>query len=339
MSGELLALLREGTDVTIRWNDIIVTNNVAAVPPVNETPGDYVWNRGFNVVILSRWGMPLFFCKCRGVNDTKLAHESRSMTALRKVAHLQPYIPRVAVVQSDRLRVMITQFLPGTPLNDLLNGALQRRMVAIVRQTLEGITELSRHSTKALPQFAEAGPIDILRETEEPLKYLADVGLSPDRASVLRNVVRGVPSLPRQLQHGDLWPANIVRAGRRLWFIDFEMFGTVQVPMYDVFHFLRTCTDGWTTRNDGGWVNRMTRDGPETDLVRTCAGAAAGRLGLDMTQAVAALVFYIVHFSSTTHKRNPDGVVWKAFFQEVEALAKALQHDVDIGRLFLGAPS
>src|SRR5881397_3247923 len=44
----------------------------------------------------------------------------------------------------------------------------------------------------------------------------------------------------RSPQHGDLWPSNVVHSGGSWWLLDFEVFGEVQVPLYDVCHFVRT---------------------------------------------------------------------------------------------------
>lgn len=333
MTTELMELLRQAARRDLEWHDVVVTNNVAAIPPIDDTPGDFVWNRGFNMIVLDRWARPTHFAKCRAAQDAKLGHEAESLAALAQVPDLRQHLPEATNLRSDRLQVLLSQFLRGVPLNALVDRGFGRRVARIVRHALNAVTLLSARSTQALASRIPEQTFDLGAALERDVAYLVEAGLPQEDGAALRAAVHGVDPLPRQLQHGDLWPANIVARGHRLWFIDFEMFGEIQVPMYDVFHFLRTCSDAWDG-SGASWFDRMRGGGTTHDLLKRSATEARGRLGLDTHQAVAALIYYVTHFSVTTHMRNPDGDVWKKFFMEVKSLAHHLQDGVDPALVF-----
>ncbi len=336
MSQELLSLIGQATGRRVRWDDVVVMNNVALIPPVQDTPGDFVWNRGFNVVVLNRLGSPKFFCKCRSLHDERLAHETTSMLALRNTSGLEHYIPPTYQAQSEKIRVLITRFLSGQPLNALLDGPRHGRMTNIVVHALDCVVELNRTSTTALPDSVLGCHLDLVAEAAGLLEHLCKMGLPESDAQTMRYALDAGNGVSRQLQHGDLWPANVMKAGKKLWFLDFEMFGRVQVPMYDVFHFLRTCADGWALSGQPAWMDEVQNNGVSSDLLRAQMRRIAEKLGLSVEQSVAVLVFYVAHFSVTTHRRNPEGQVWKLFFQEAKLLADHIRQG-HVEQLFRGS--
>ena len=61
----------------IRWADAVMLQNYGAIPPAVGKSGHYVWNRGFNLLLLGRGGAPRYFCKCRPTADHNLEREPR----------------------------------------------------------------------------------------------------------------------------------------------------------------------------------------------------------------------------------------------------------------------
>jgi Phosphotransferase enzyme family len=307
-----------------------MVNNIGTIPPSQDTPGDFVWNRGFSVVVVGKWGRPRYFCKCRAAGDARLRHEIETMNALSDDSELRCHVPPVQWERSDRLQVHITRYLAGTPLNGLLAHRFRssRALGHIVNETVDVALTVSRRGTLVLDALVRQGrEVDLASEAKPAIGYLTRVGFASDDCGVIQRALQGIPPLPRQLQHGDWWPANLIRHGRSMWVVDFEHYGEVQVPMYDVFHFLRTCSDLWVTAGAGdSWLDRM-RDvtAPGTRLLREAACRAAAELGLTTDQAVGALIYYIVDFGVTMHRRNPDGRVPIRFVEEIRRLVALLR--------------
>ena len=321
-----------------------MVNNIGTVPPNQDTPGDFVWNRGFSVVVVGRWGRPGYFCKCRVAGDARLQHEIETMNVLAADPELRSHVPPVRSERSDELQVHVTRYLGGMTLNGFLAHRFRshRAMARTIDETVDVALKLSRRGTIVLDGLMRGEHrIELAVEAEPIIRYLGSVGLAADDCAMIRRALRRVSPLPRQLQHGDWWPANLIRAGGSLWIVDFEHYGEVQVPMYDVFHLLRTCSDLWAGGDAGdSWLDRMLDDRTTvTRLLREAACRAMAKLDLTTDQAIGALVYYIVDFGGTMHRRNPDGRVPQRFVDEIRRLAGLLRDGRSLDRVLCAGRS
>jgi len=322
----------------LQWTDVVMVSNVGAIPPAREAQGDFVWNRGFNLLVVGSWGNPRYFCKCRRAGDERLLREIRIMKALNEDVALQHHVPRVASAQSSRLQIMSTKYVGARTLLEALHGPARPGFTKIVMASVDAILAVSRHATSRLRSMVLEGQIVLAREVKPVLDYLRGAGVGSDDLTVIERIMDGVPPLSRMLQHGDAWPNNLIWRRGSVWLLDFEMFGEVQVPMYDVFHFLRTCSDLWSSNATRGqaWCDRMQAGDVATTLAQTAARHAMSRLGLSAQQAAATLVYYVAHFAATTHRRNPDGVFWERFLREVRRMTECIRNGTSLDQLFLG---
>jgi hypothetical protein len=110
-----------------------------------------------------------------------------------------------------------------------------------VLQTIAG-TVTSIHKAVARPP--ETASADRYRRTvTEPLEALADYAGSPAvregcrrlAAQAHREWLNGLPVVP---QHGDLYGGNLLENAGRWYLVDWESFGMVDLPMYDLYTFL-----------------------------------------------------------------------------------------------------
>src|SRR5439155_45094 len=209
----------------IRWSEALILQNYGAIPPAVGKHGFYVWNRGFNLLLLGRRGEPRYFCKCRPAADQNLGRETAVLRALNRDPELS-----------------------------------------------------------------------------------------------------GVAPLPRLLQHGDLWPANILWHQGSWRLLDFESFGRVQVPLYDVHHFVRTCGSLRRPRSEatGGWLDRLASRDREAALCRETIRREAGELGLNAAQALGVLLYYLVDITAQFRLRGVPRSFWGPLALEVQRAADTL---------------
>jgi Phosphotransferase enzyme family len=340
VSPELFGLLNQLVDdtPTLRWTDVVMVSNVGAIPPARDAQGDFVWNRGFNLLIVGRWGRPRYFCKCRRAGDERLLREIRVMETLNGDPALRRHVPKVASGESSRLQILATRYVGARTLLEALHGPPRPAYEKLVMASVDAILTVSRHGTRLLAGMAEQEPVHVAREADPVFAYLERAGVASADVSIMKGVLGEVAPFPRVLQHGDAWPNNLIWRWGSVWMLDFEMFGEVQVPMYDIFHFLRTCSDVWASGGSSGgtWCDRMQGDNVSTQLSRRAARRAATMLGLTTDQTVAALIYYVAHFAATTHRRNPQGTFWERFLREVRRLADWLRQGAALDQVFLG---
>jgi len=181
----------------------------------------------------------------------------------------------------------------------------------------------------------------VLHEVAAPcLTELASAGMGEDQQRVLDAAIRRAGTLPRLLQHGDLWPANILGHGGAWRLLDFESFGRVQVPLYDVHHFVRTCGSLRRPRSEatGGWLDRLASRDREAALCRETIRREAGELGLNAAQALGVLLYYLVDITAQFRLRGVPRSFWGPLALEVQRAADTLNASARVEEVLLGWP-
>jgi Ser/Thr protein kinase RdoA (MazF antagonist) len=119
--------------------------------------------------------------------------------------------------------------------------------------------------------------------------------------------------MPRELQHGDLWPDNVLRHAGGWQLIDFAEFGDVNVPLYDLWHMIRY--------RPRGRIARMRPFANRWDAVRRqLISSEMRRLQLSPAEIGATRLFYLVHMAAY---RTRHGVAFQFAEEYTSAVAAA----------------
>ncbi len=319
MNRELRALLADAGVSTGAWSDIILLHNVAALPAPDTPRGDYIWNRGFNLLVLDARGHPAHYCKCRRPDDEDLAHDTRVREVLARDPALRAIVPATRGVASGTIQIQVSHHLTGEPFSSVvarLSTPAWERAVGEILTAVEGVTA---RSAELLPDLAApAGGVALAQEVTWALRHLGSAGVPPDTATRLARVLEEAGRAPAAPQHGDLWPGNVVRFEGSWWLLDFEVFGRIRIPLYDAFHLVRT---SWQLRPGGALpLLALLRDRAAGAACRTVLGAAVRRAGLTRAQLGGAFVAYLVDIAARLHRRGVPSAYWLPYVAGLQRL-------------------
>ena len=254
---------------------------------------------GFDLLLLDSRGRRTHYCKFRHSGCESLLHESDVIEMLRCDPAVRDFVPELKAGPHGSWMVQISKFLDGPTLRDLLqNWSLRKRERAIVEvlEISHGLSETSARLSSKFPRH----DIDLASEATESAKLLMRLTDKADGIRKMCAMLDHVPAVPSRPQHGDLWPQNIIWCNGSWRVLDFELFGHSMVPLYDVFHLLRTSYE--LAPNANLWVNQLMCDSDEGDSSRRIIRAFTDRLGLSPTQGVGAFVYYTLHHAVITHQ-------------------------------------
>jgi glutathione S-transferase len=110
-----------------------------------------------------------------------------------------------------------------------------------------------REELRALDVLPDTGKSRTMVQVRGELVRLTEAGLSCSTAEYLEERLgeRDVSSVP---QHGDFWPRNLVRSGDGWRILDLETCGSIDLPLYDVFHLLRGSVWDAGGKGTGVWL-------------------------------------------------------------------------------------
>lgn len=304
MNKEIARLLSEGgVSTRVGWQDVIVVQNIAPTPPPAGRAGVGWWNRGFNLVVLDR-GSPEYFCKCRAAGDAALERDTRTRICLAQSPSGSLSVPPARGAASERIAVQVSPFVRGSHLGRIAPKQSTDAYLETVRTVLEGAGELADFAQSSCTSWAEGAPsVDLAASARESLEYLSSVmPLDGELFDALSAALSEAGSVPSRPQHGDLWWRNLLLADGRLFAIDLEDYGTVQVPLYDDLTLLSS-TVGLRRGQPGGDLERLAGSGAEMLACRRILGSRARSEGLHASQLDGVLAYYVVHRASTVHGR------------------------------------
>lgn len=344
MNRELSNLLAQcdpcGQPASGAWHHFLVLKNKGGIPAPDSQAPDFRWHRGFNVVLLDKRGRPVRYCKCRPGSDERLRYENAVLDALSPDPSLARIIPRTRGAAKGDLQIQVSVYVPGVVFESMLPGMNLARWKASTCEILMAACLVSDRARATLPRFRQsAAHISPFEAASQALAQLASWETDPENLRLLETVLRRTPPLPRSPQHGDLWPANVLRYEDAWWILDFEVFGKVEVPMYDVYHLVRT---GMGSRESkagaSSWVDRMAQQDAAARCSRDVIRKMAGHYGLSREQAVGAAVFFIVHVAAAFRTSKKRTGVWRPLMAEVDRLAARLQAGSALDSMLLGPP-
>lgn len=293
MNDELLRLLTllgvEGLESRDAWRRLVMVLNDGSVPA---RPG--VPPVGFKLLLLDERGAPEWFARCSWTTRAEMLRETAVLETLTHDALCRRHIPEVRTAHTERIFVQLTRHL-GV---QAYSGAIQSLAPpAWTRDVLE-IASLTRRmmaqAEQLLPALRTQRTVDDRqRAIAADLARVEAAGLGAIPLQALREALESVRGVPFLLQHGDLWPGNVLRQHDRWWIIDFAECGAVWVPLYDVLHMLhmapKQARQLWYATAPAG------RPDAWTTARRAIAHRLAAEQGLSPCQLGACLVFYLVH--------------------------------------------
>lgn len=328
MNRELLRLLKlagyPDADEPDLWQRTVMFNNRGAVPRPPHHDSDYVW-RGFHLLMVDQRGTPTHFAKCRAADDSPLERECRVLEALGADPVLRRTIPQNRSACSEAIRLQVSRWLPGVTFERIAPNLEAAAWGAAVQTILERASLVSDRAAALLPDLLSPQPmIDPMAEATDHLTTLRREGIEPGLIDPITVALTGAPQLPRRLQHGDLWPGNIIRWDDDWWLLDFEVFGRVQVPLYDVFHLLRASPG--RRANSSRWLG--ADDAPPcawTDVSRAVLAHFIATLELTPAAVGGAYLSYLVEFTARMHSRGAPPRFRAPYIEELRLVAAELE--------------
>ena len=344
MSRHLFHFLAEcdpfGQTESRRWHDFIMLRNMGGVAPSRDEDRDYAATRGFNVLVLDKRGRPWRYCKCRHASHQGLRSENSLLQILGNDSRLTDTIPRTRGAQKAELQVQVGVFVPGVQYRSVISRLSLAAWKVSAHGILASASVVSDRARAIVPRFQRSAPlVSPFSAASSALGHLASWDVRPEIVEALEAALRRTPPFPSSPQHGDLWAPNVLRYANSWWILDFEMFGNVQVPMYDVYHFIRT---GMRLREPGRarvpWIDRMAADDAAVRCSRSIIRGMADHYHLSPEQAVGAAVFYLVHLAATFRASGRKKQAWMPLMVEVDRIGAHLRAGSALDRMLLGTP-
>lgn len=302
MNRQIMKLLADtGLPFDVDWQDVIVS--LAPSPTGDTYSDDDDWHGGFNLVVLDD-GIPAYYCKFRPTGDSGLARETRVRQHLRRGTPGTLSVPDVRTASSETIDVQVTPFIRGSHYGRIVTKQSSDEFLQTVGSVLAGAGRLSDVAEETgLGGDSGLMSIGLADAAAEHLDYIAPLmDLSTKARDALAAVLAGAGDVPCRPQHGDLWWRNLLVDEDRVWVIDLEDYGTLQVPLYDDFTLL---TSTIALRSDGstGDMECLFGDTAESRGCRDLVAARAVSEGLNRRQLDGVLAYHVVHRASVVHRR------------------------------------
>jgi len=318
-------LRQDGRRQDLSWDDLVVHRNSAPLPspfPRDDT----LWNRGFDFLVLEA-GRPAHFARCRSVDDTRAIRASTIRARLSEDPGLARLVPPTRFVLDGDWLVEISRYVRGTQFQHQVRRLGAGALAADARRILAANRLVATEIVTRIATFQHDQSALDLRDTAQPaLQFLGQAGLAPRRTAALEAALLAGGTVPPRAQHGDFWPANVLRgADGGFIVLDFEMFGEEQVPLFDVYHFLRSCLMQRARPQRGRTLLEiLAGDRPDARTWRTLVQEEAARDGLSRRQALGAFAYYLVAMTATIRRRNGPESHWGPYWLCLETLADQL---------------
>ncbi|MDQ3996809.1 MAG: aminoglycoside phosphotransferase family protein [Gemmatimonadota bacterium] len=309
--------------------DVVVVHNTGPIPPVRSRSGSQSGLPGFNVVVAER-GRPIYFCKCRPAGDPALAHEGAIGDVLSREPSTARHVAASRLERGDVIDVLVVQHLPGRPYHELLLKQRDAEWLASVESLMALVERMAVCVGTAIPGLRGPESLRVGDEGRWALSALeAEQGLARHRVEELAAALEAGGTMTARLQHGDLWPPNVLVDGRSWYVLDLELFGRVRVPLYDLLHMLHVCSGVRRSRaaDRRPWVERLMDGDPEEAGARDLIRRTAQRQGLSSSAAFAALAYYVVDAAARVRARGAWSADWREYLAQVARLADLVAED------------
>lgn len=314
-----VALLGEALGRPLAWDDLALLRNFGSLR-LDAPMADGAETRGFHARVLSRDGQCTHYVKCRSASSALAAHEAKVLTALRTDPSLADLVPPASLLVLPGLRALILGVVEG---QGFARRVAQNRLstaVADVRACLAVRDQLMTAAPRVGLVSLAADPFDPLQALEPSLQILEESGVAPSVLAAIRDgVSTDLPSAP---QHGDFTPANIIWSRVGPVILDFEFFGLVSSPLYDVWHFVRNVR---VQRGESGsWLGILApRDQRDVEW-RTILVGEVARARLSERQVGASLLWYLSHITALIIARKNSEEYYRPYLDDLASATELL---------------
>lgn len=308
----LITLLEEALGRPIAWDDLVLSRNFGSLR-LDAPMADGAETRGFHARVLARDGQCTHYIKCRSASSANAAREASVLTALRTDRSLAEVVPPASVLVLPGLRALILGVVEGQGFARRVARQRLSRAVADVMECLAVRGRLMEGATRVgvVPQMP--GPFKPVQAIGRSLQILEESGVAPAVLAAIRDGVdTDLPSTP---QHGDFTPANIIWSRTGPVILDFEFFGLVNSPLYDVWHFIRNVRVQRGESRDwlGTFVPRNQRDVEW----RTILAGEIDRAELSERQVGASLLWYLSHITALIIARKNTEEYYRPYLEDL----------------------
>lgn len=320
-----------------RWSSYLLFGNSGTVPLIDLPAGRFLWNRGFLVLLLDSRGRPTHICKVRPEGEDGTSHEGRILPRLSANPQLRDSVPPALWNRIPGMQVTMMAFMPGQAYTTLIKSRSPARWAEDMREVLDIATRVVAVGHTSYPDLQpHSAPLDLHVDAEPALAQVDRFGISRAHREALATGMRGGGTVPPVLQHGDLWPANLLLHRRSWCLLDFELFGTERVPLFDVLHLLRTCMTARAAGRPGYcWLDHLRGDDADAITARAILSDLAVRAGLDGHQAAGCLLHYLVTFALRCARLHLPDPFMEPILREVRRAAElALDGEGTLRALF-----
>lgn len=235
------------------WESVVVVRNYAPVPPLPGAPPF-----GFKFFVLGRDGNPAWFGRCGWATSDAMAAECALLGALGNDELAMQHTSESRALLDGPTTIQVSRSLGRTGYNRHLLGRSPAQWVRDCDEVLR-LSEaiMARLFEKNRDLFSRNPREQRQRQIVSDLELLVSRGFPEDLARELAHAFEQREEvLPPVLQHGDLWPANILYSNSRWYLIDFTECGMVWTPGYDLMLLLSNGPDGFKTDWIGGLETR-----------------------------------------------------------------------------------
>jgi len=342
MNSGLDSLLRQaGIDTSGPrfWQRVIMLHNVGMVPTQSLDEGDVVTARGFNALVMDRAGTPAYFCKCRPPTENWI-RQTELVAKLSTDPSLQHILPSAWAVGSSDMQMSVSTYVPGRLLEWTVTHMSATELHTALSEVLQGMETIAAHAALVQPDLFDGQThVDLADRSKWAFEAIPPSMLPPHAADRLRDAIAAAGRVRRVFQHGDLWPRNILRHQGQWWLLDLELFGQIQVPLYDAFHLFRTCwfmragrfrkALSWMGRTNGhaddrSWIDDLCAPGGSPRPYQRTLAWALSRAGLTAEESVGALAYYLIDMTARMNRRQVVIRYVEPYLRDLRVLAESL---------------
>jgi hypothetical protein len=250
----------------------------------------------------------------------------RTAAALASLEQLDSIVPYFGSAHGSGLSLLVTPFIRGQMYSNLLPFLDNSTWETYTARILAAGRTITAAAAAHLTEYSAQVQVTLSTLASPELAHFTHGLLDEPATDALAGAISRSGNIVPSPQHGDFWPGNVVIDGGRPVILDFEQFGLVTVPMYDVFHFLRTSSDirlrsarrkAWTP-----WIRRLIAETAEGVFMRGVIDAEAQMAGVPYRSLPGLLTYYVLEIARRYHRR---GTHYAHLLHEVRVLATMLK--------------